>query len=494
MLQDIKDELSRDPDSVYPFLSMPSLNFNTLTSSSFVSSSDLHPGCMSSLTYRDSQNGWPLLPSIQSHPLVAASRLHGPTCRRENTTTENSIGDENIRKLSEAVMAESDLSGSTLSKRNSLQNSPFPENSSEVDARGNKSPTSVSERSINGKQEGINHGYNDIQDIDFDSVYMVLGDDVEGGHHLSSRIHCLGNNIEGITSWSEPNHDVSVNGYDQGSSTSSSSTSSSFIPKRVFPTDDDLILSSKRCRRISAIVPHPRKPRAAEYLCSKCNEPYHQIVEDNAWWAVYVQECPTCHAYQIPRIDINVETNAIETDPNMTALYGEGADDSEEEDDEDDGEFLSDEEESGIDYNTSDQTYPFDLPNCLSTSKAAQLLVLMTHARQCTGRHKSEKLTSICRSTKLLMLHIRDCHCINNECQVSWCHAVKKLVFHTTRCYENTTCSVCMPTSLPDHISSLHIMNHQRINGSYFQHAQTQALPSGLVDQICLPSMCNTYM
>ena len=94
---------------------------------------------------------------------------------------------------------------------------------------------------------------------------------------------------------------------------------------------------------------------------------------DNPWWAIYSQQCPQCkqqqvraisHAclpaclpsylrislpayqspsnllfcsallccrHQIPRIDINAPSNAIELDPNVSALYGEGVADSSDE-------------------------------------------------------------------------------------------------------------------------------------------------------------------
>ena len=38
-----------------------------------------------------------------------------------------------------------------------------------------------------------------------------------------------------------------------------------------------------------------------------------------------------CCRHQIPRIDINAPSNAIELDPNVSALYGEGVADSSDE-------------------------------------------------------------------------------------------------------------------------------------------------------------------
>ena len=61
-------------------------------------------------------------------------------------------------------------------------------------------------------------------------------------------------------------------------------------------------------------------------------------------WAVYMHECPRCKQIQIPRLDINTPSNAIELDPNTMALYGEGLEDGGEDGNADD--FVSDDEES----------------------------------------------------------------------------------------------------------------------------------------------------
>lgn len=45
----------------------------------------------------------------------------------------------------------------------------------------------------------------------------------------------------------------------------------------------------------------------------------------------------------------------------------------------------------------------------LSTFQASRLLVLMAHARTCPGRHAKAQHADVCRSTKFLMLHMRDC-------------------------------------------------------------------------------------
>lgn len=82
-------------------------------------------------------------------------------------------------------------------------------------------------------------------------------------------------------------------------------------------------ISPKRRRRLNQIVPNPRKPRSAQYQCSRCSESYLMSVQENPWWAVFVHECPSCKVSQVPRLDINLACNAIDLDPNIVALYGE---------------------------------------------------------------------------------------------------------------------------------------------------------------------------
>jgi len=107
---------------------------------------------------------------------------------------------------------------------------------------------------------------------------------------------------------------------------------------------EDEFVSSRRRRRLNHIVPNPRKPRSAEYNCSNCNEVYTCIVNENPWWAVYHHECPKCKTVQVPRIDISLNSNSVENDPNVIALYGEGIDDSDNEID--DSSSIADSENS----------------------------------------------------------------------------------------------------------------------------------------------------
>lgn len=235
---------------------------------------------------------------------------------------------------------------------------------------------------------------------------------------------------------------------------------SSFAPGTITVREEEF-MSSRRRRRLNQIVPNPRKPRQADYNCSICGEGYQCTVNDNPWWAVYKHECPHCKQLQVPRIDINLGSNAIELDPNVIALYGEGIEDSGEDGDQDD---YSDEDEyevDGIDGGEVEdgateggdgmapaEEKAFDGEGLLAKEEASKLLVLMCHARTCNGSHASPKHAEICKSTKFLMLHIRDCKGTDvhgRECLFPWCKPCKKMLRHLTQCYEPDTCSVCNP-------------------------------------------------
>eukprot|EP00597_Dinobryon_sp_UTEXLB2267_P003421 CAMPEP_0170066004 /NCGR_PEP_ID=MMETSP0019_2-20121128/5861_1 /TAXON_ID=98059 /ORGANISM="Dinobryon sp., Strain UTEXLB2267" /LENGTH=1056 /DNA_ID=CAMNT_0010272979 /DNA_START=145 /DNA_END=3312 /DNA_ORIENTATION=- len=227
----------------------------------------------------------------------------------------------------------------------------------------------------------------------------------------------------------------------------------------------DEYMTSRRRRRLNQIVPNPRKPRQADYTCSLCSEGYRCNVNDNPWWAVYMHECPRCKQIQIPRIDINASSNAIELDPNNIALYGEGIEDSgddvegedcytDDEESNDCGGGVNDDQMDSIRNNNSEVAHnggkefnndtnsgdgvvsgavdggeeeeeekPFDGEGTLQKEEASKLLVLMCHARTCTGSHASAKHADICKSTKFLMLHIRDCKGVDihgRDCQLPW--------------------------------------------------------------------------
>lgn len=256
---------------------------------------------------------------------------------------------------------------------------------------------------------------------------------------------------------------------------SASSSTMLIEPLVGYPEDCEFRMSSKRRRRLSQIVPNPRKPRTADYSCSVCTEPYQRVAEDNPWWAVYQHECPKCATVQIPRLDISLASNAIELDPNVVALYGEGIDDGEvegfegyalyEEDDESCDEDEEVEEEYMDDEEIKRDAFPFDTEGCLSSAHATRLLLLMSHARTCTGEHKSDQLSEVCQSTKFLMLHVRDCPGVDasgNTCRYSWCQPTKKMLRHLTRCFEPSTCGICTAASVSDSFAHLCKLNNSR--------------------------------
>ena len=239
---------------------------------------------------------------------------------------------------------------------------------------------------------------------------------------------------------------------------------------------NDEYMSSRRRRRLSQIVPNPRKPRQADYMCSVCNECYTFTVLENPWWAVYEHECPQCQAIQIPRIDINIQANAIELDPNVVALYGEGVDDSGDDNcDNDDEEDEVEEQREKADPQSvanSDavevvqDTNIFDGEGLLKAEEASKLLVLMCHARTCTGDHSLPKHSEICKSTKFLMLHIRDCDGTDvhgRECQFPWCLPCKRMLVHLTQCLDPKSCKICNPWTLSQCYQQLHYLNKARL-------------------------------
>jgi TAZ zinc finger len=218
-------------------------------------------------------------------------------------------------------------------------------------------------------------------------------------------------------------------------------------------------ISPKRRRRLNQIVPNPRKPWTVEYQCSLCSENYSMGVQENPWYTVCIHECPHCKMQQVPKFDINAPCNSIELDPNIIALYGEGVDDEDcvgEEDEVEDGNGEDQEEED----------HPFGTEGSLEFEEASKLLVLMCHARTCTGVHTSAKHSEICKSTKFLMLHIRDCNGIDiygNDCKFPWCTPCKRMLKHLTRCYEPTKCSICNPFTLPESYRQLQTINNLRV-------------------------------
>ena len=137
-------------------------------------------------------------------------------------------------------------------------------------------------------------------------------------------------------------------------------------------------------------------------MCSICNDQYQESVVENPWWAVRYQTCKKCGQSQIPRIDILAEANAIEHDPNVQALYGEGLEDSGDEQimDEEAGEegMYTYAEGEGADTGKPQEYFGSGIDGLLEREEASKLLVLMCHARTCTGCIKAQNMQRSARA------------------------------------------------------------------------------------------------
>jgi hypothetical protein len=102
----------------------------------------------------------------------------------------------------------------------------------------------------------------------------------------------------------------------------------------------------------------------------------------------------------------------------------------------------------------------------LSDEHASKLLILMGHASTCPCHHKSEKEKDICRSTKYMMLHVRDCPGTTSTfdvCPFPWCRKVKHLLYHLVSCTEPDQCPICSPKNLPKGLEGLVGLNAHRM-------------------------------
>lgn len=101
----------------------------------------------------------------------------------------------------------------------------------------------------------------------------------------------------------------------------------------------------------------------------------------------------------------------------------------------------------------------------LADDHAAKLLILMGHASTCPCQHKSEKHKEVCRSTKYMMLHVRDCPGTTVTCDVCpfpWCRKVKHLLYHLVSCKDPDQCPICSPKDLPKGVQGLVGLNAHR--------------------------------
>merc|ERR1711988_147074 len=249
---------------------------------------------------------------------------------------------------------------------------------------------------------------------------------------------------------------------------------------------------------------HNQALKEVEYQCSSCRNVYSSKQKLNPWWALVKERCPDCGESQIPRIDITSQQNQIDCHPALLAEEGE-----EENEDEDLEAFsidlnytrgnismedsvvskkdntktvLSRTEnlEDNVKKDRGDGTERIGMTgiaihngslaeveetNALNPAQAAQLLVLISHARTCSGKHESFGQREICRATKFLMLHIRDCDgklLDGSDCCFSWCKPCKNLLTHLVSCSHQENCTVCNPKDLPSKLDELKAINSIR--------------------------------
>jgi hypothetical protein len=102
----------------------------------------------------------------------------------------------------------------------------------------------------------------------------------------------------------------------------------------------------------------------------------------------------------------------------------------------------------------------------LTDVEASRLLILMGHASSCPGRHKSAKHDEVCRSTKWMMLHVRDCPGTTSSfdvCPFAWCRKVKHLLFHLVSCTKPQYCTICAPAEIDSNWNTLTKLNDHRL-------------------------------
>eukprot|EP00980_Cylindrotheca_fusiformis_P001465 scaffold345_cov134-Cylindrotheca_fusiformis.AAC.76 len=282
-------------------------------------------------------------------------------------------------------------------------------------------------------------------------------------------------------------------------------------------------------------------PRAVEYICAQCNDPYNSTCDYNPWWALAQQECPKCRKVQIPRIDITAPANSIEYHPALLAhaedhggsggananmgveylpkapppmppvhhskpapntfrdITAFGSDSDSELSELSDGSLSycsSDSYESDLDLQSltpaeqaEHETFGHEYTGPkLSDNHSSRLLVLMQHASTCPCRHKSARHRDVCRSTKYMMLHVRDCPGTTSTfdiCPFPWCRKVKHLLYHLVACPDGRKCSICFPKDLSKSLQALVGLNNFRAK-RYREHLITSTKKANAARQASL--------
>mmetsp|Transcript_16934 Transcript_16934/g.22000 ORF Transcript_16934/g.22000 Transcript_16934/m.22000 type:complete len:576 (+) Transcript_16934:132-1859(+) len=205
--------------------------------------------------------------------------------------------------------------------------------------------------------------------------------------------------------------------------------------------------------------------REVSYECSVCSHMYINHSDLNPWWALSMQECPKCFEKQFPRVDISHPTNSISK---QSALYRYNlvtiSDKSEESfTQESKGTAKKDHRRNRSQQSSGREIY-------LEKEQAAKLLILMGHARICTGKHQSKQHQEVCASTKHLMLHLRDCPAKfgdESSCRHPWCQPCKNLLKHLAKCENKSQCEICNPRNLPESLQGLRDQNLQYENNFF---------------------------
>eukprot|EP00903_Cladosiphon_okamuranus_P014105 g13111.t1 len=227
-------------------------------------------------------------------------------------------------------------------------------------------------------------------------------------------------------------------------------------------------LSSRQRKRQRSLAPVLSAPRTVSYECALCKESYPSEISSNPWWSLFIHKCPRCHRMQIPRVDAASAAVSVDYIHAVCAEEGEGCDsdgygsDSCSDSDDD----RPDDGREGLAAFDTDIIAGDAQAGCkearLSTLQASRLLVLMSHARTCPGRHANPQHADVCRSIKFLMLHMRDCNGYGpngDPCEHRWCRPCKSLLSHLVRCPMPSTCRICTPLDLPGPLRQLRELN-----------------------------------
>jgi hypothetical protein len=126
----------------------------------------------------------------------------------------------------------------------------------------------------------------------------------------------------------------------------------------------------------------------------------------------------------------------------------------------------------------------------LSDNHTSRLVVLMQHASTCPCRHKSARHRDVCRSTKYMMLHVRDCPGTTSTfdvCPFPWCRKVKHVLSHLVSCQHPSKCAICSPKDLSKSLQALVGLNNFRTR-RYRERLLNSAKKAAAARQAALPS------